>query len=405
MGYNMGECPADIYINKTYTGNGKRYPNRVPEDEEETGNSPVDRARAREAVGPTGKRGDMDTDAGSSMKRRREHGVGVALRRPPCAKRVEGPGGKRSRLYSVGTSSDLAAGDTRAIGRSPVRDGEQRVVGTGARAIGRSPVRRSGGRRNGAPTRGMPTVECHHTDRPETAAIAPVRAKAAGTASMDADAGSGMERRREHGVGAALRRLPCAKRVEGPGGKRPCLYLPGTSFDLAAGETRAIGRSPLRRPGGRRDGAPTRGMPTVECHHTDRPETAPVAQVRAKAAGVDAVAVAPVRAKAAGVDPAPVAPVRAKAMRIDPAAVALAESWMRAYGRPIAPAVMECLLSDGGRRLGRNSPLLGEAVRMAALRCADSPVDYIRALYRDWQARKITTEDDLEAYLDGMKVS
>ncbi len=290
MGYNMGECPADIYINKTYTGNGKRYPNRVPEDEEETGNSPVDRARAREAVGPTGTRGDMDADAGSGMERQWERGVGAALRRPPCAKRVEGPGGKRPRLYSVGIASDLTAGETRAIGRSPLRDGGRRAVGTGTRAIGRSPLR-DGGRR------------------------------------------------------------------------------------VAGTDAQAIGRSPVRRPGGRRNGAPTRGLLTAECHHTDRPETATVA------------------------------PVRAKAMRIDPAAVALAESWMRAYGRPIAPAVLECLLSEGGRRLGRNSPLLGEAVRMAALRCADSPVDYIRALYRDWQARKITTEDDLEAYLDGMKVS
>ncbi len=87
---------------------------------------------------------------------------------------------------------------------------------------------------------------------------------------------------------------------------------------------------------------------------------------------------------------------------IDPARDALAESWMRAYGKPIVPAVLECLLSDGGRRLGRDSSLLCEAVRMAALRCADSPVDYIRALYRDWQARGIFTEDDLELYLDGM---
>ncbi len=94
--------------------------------------------------------------------------------------------------------------------------------------------------------------------------------------------------------------------------------------------------------------------------------------------------------------------IRAKTTEIDPARDALAESWMRAYGKPIVPAVLECLLSDGSRRLGRDSPLLCEAVRMAALRCADSPVDYIRALYRDWQARGIFTEDDLEAYLDGM---
>ncbi len=383
MGYNMGECPADIYINKTYTGNGKRYPNRVPEDEEETGNSPVDRARAREAVGPTGTRGDMDADAGG-MEGQWERGVGAALRRPPCAKRVEGPDGKRPRLYSVGTASMDADAGSGMEGR--------REHGVGA-ALRRPPCARR--------------VEGPGGKQPRLYSV--------GTASMDADAGSGMEREWERGVGAALRRPPCAKRVEGPGGKQPCLYSPVTSSDLAAGETRAIGRSPLRdggrraagtdaraigrsplrdggrrvagmgaraigrspvrRPGGLRNGAPTRGLPTAECHYTECPETARVAPVRAKAMGVDA------------------------------AAVALAESWMRAYGRPIAPAVLECLLSEGGRRLGRNSPLLGEAVRMAALRCADSPVDYIRALYRDWQARKITTEDDLEAYLDGMKVS
>ena len=79
---------------------------------------------------------------------------------------------------------------------------------------------------------------------------------------------------------------------------------------------------------------------------------------------------------------------------------ALARAWEDAYGREPTPAVLKCLLWRCVRISSLAPPLVCEAVNMAALRCADSPVDYILALCRDWSRRGIRTVDALEEYLE-----
>ena len=77
------------------------------------------------------------------------------------------------------------------------------------------------------------------------------------------------------------------------------------------------------------------------------------------------------------------------------------QAWKSAYGKEPSPAMLEAVLFRGVSVCHFDLDVVCEAVKMAALRGADSPVDYILKLFRDWDRQKIRNVDDLEIYLDG----
>lgn len=74
--------------------------------------------------------------------------------------------------------------------------------------------------------------------------------------------------------------------------------------------------------------------------------------------------------------------------------------WINAYGKGPTHLVAASLFQRGAVVCGFDLEVVCEAIRIAALRCADSPVDYIFTLFRDWSTRKIKTEQDLDSYLE-----
>ena len=84
----------------------------------------------------------------------------------------------------------------------------------------------------------------------------------------------------------------------------------------------------------------------------------------------------------------------------DAARAAVAQSWEAAYGQSPNPAVLECLIHWALAVYQFDPAVLAEAINLSALRCADSPVDYIQALLRDWRRHKIRTPSQLEDYLE-----
>ena len=75
-------------------------------------------------------------------------------------------------------------------------------------------------------------------------------------------------------------------------------------------------------------------------------------------------------------------------------------AWINAYGKEPTPLVAASILQRGAVVCGFDIEVVCEAIRIAALRCADSPVDYIFTLFGDWSMRKIKTEQDLDSYLE-----
>ena len=77
----------------------------------------------------------------------------------------------------------------------------------------------------------------------------------------------------------------------------------------------------------------------------------------------------------------------------------LARSWENAFGKKPVPAALECLLYWG--EICQLEPeVMCEAVRKSALRCADSPVEYIVALFKDWKRHHVRTLEQMEDYLE-----
>ena len=78
----------------------------------------------------------------------------------------------------------------------------------------------------------------------------------------------------------------------------------------------------------------------------------------------------------------------------------LAQCWREAFGRDPTPAALDLVVHRGITLCALPPALLREAIRMAALRCADSPVDYMLTLFRDWRRRGIRTPEELDDYLE-----
>lgn len=68
-----------------------------------------------------------------------------------------------------------------------------------------------------------------------------------------------------------------------------------------------------------------------------------------------------------------------------------------AYGK--APPAAAEAVANMAILQGLDCSLIGEAVRMAAIRMVESPVDYISSLFRDWRYQHIQSSDDLGGYL------
>jgi len=77
------------------------------------------------------------------------------------------------------------------------------------------------------------------------------------------------------------------------------------------------------------------------------------------------------------------------------------QAWIDAYGREPNPSIVSAIMQRGLNVLHFDLGVVCEAISMTALRNADSPLDYIFRLFRDWDYRKIKTVSDLEAYLEG----
>ena len=77
------------------------------------------------------------------------------------------------------------------------------------------------------------------------------------------------------------------------------------------------------------------------------------------------------------------------------------QAWMDAYGREPNPTTVQAIMYHGLSLRGFDVSVVCQAIRMAALRNADSPLDYIIRLFKDWDHQRIRTIDDLDSYLEG----
>ena len=77
------------------------------------------------------------------------------------------------------------------------------------------------------------------------------------------------------------------------------------------------------------------------------------------------------------------------------------QAWINAYGREPNPSIVSTIIQYGITVYHFDLGVVCEAIKMTALRNADSPVDYIRKLFRDWEYHKIRTISDLDAYMEG----
>jgi DNA replication protein DnaD len=80
---------------------------------------------------------------------------------------------------------------------------------------------------------------------------------------------------------------------------------------------------------------------------------------------------------------------------------AIRRRWFEAFGVYPSPAIVEMVAWKGRMVCDFDMDVVGEAIRAAALRNADSPLDYILALFADWNRHHIRTMDQLDEYMDG----
>ena len=73
------------------------------------------------------------------------------------------------------------------------------------------------------------------------------------------------------------------------------------------------------------------------------------------------------------------------------------ESWQRHFGKALPPAAAESL-AWRTEMSGFEPGVLEEAVRIAASKCAESPIDYVICIIADWKDHNIRTKADAEKY-------
>ena len=79
---------------------------------------------------------------------------------------------------------------------------------------------------------------------------------------------------------------------------------------------------------------------------------------------------------------------------------AIRRRWIDAFGQFPTPAIVETVERMGRKVYELEPDVIGEAIHTAALRNADSPLDYIMALLSDWKRHGIKTMRDLDGYLE-----
>jgi hypothetical protein len=78
---------------------------------------------------------------------------------------------------------------------------------------------------------------------------------------------------------------------------------------------------------------------------------------------------------------------------------AVDSAWREFYGKPPTPAVKNQLSTRGALQFGFEPDVIRAAIRLAAVKNAESPVDYIDELFRNWSVYHVHTSDDLSRYL------
>ena len=73
-------------------------------------------------------------------------------------------------------------------------------------------------------------------------------------------------------------------------------------------------------------------------------------------------------------------------------------AWRTHFGRDPGPAVGE-ELARRADLLGFGAELMEMAISITAVRCTDSPMDYLGEVLRDWKSAKVRTVQDAERYL------
>ena len=77
------------------------------------------------------------------------------------------------------------------------------------------------------------------------------------------------------------------------------------------------------------------------------------------------------------------------------------QEWMDAFGREPNPSIVQAIMYHGLSLRRFDVSVVCQAIGMAAMRNADSPLDYIIRLFKDWDHHKIASIDDLDSYLEG----
>ena len=80
-------------------------------------------------------------------------------------------------------------------------------------------------------------------------------------------------------------------------------------------------------------------------------------------------------------------------------AAAVDSAWREFYGKPPTPVVKNQLATRGALQFGFEPDVIRAAIRLAAVRNVESPVDYIDELFRNWSAYHVRNSDDLSQYL------
>ncbi|MBQ8087050.1 MAG: DnaD domain protein [Clostridia bacterium] len=73
-------------------------------------------------------------------------------------------------------------------------------------------------------------------------------------------------------------------------------------------------------------------------------------------------------------------------------------TWNEYFGKSPYPIVIEQIVQRGIQACGFEAGVVREAIRLASMRNAESPLDYIFTLFRDWALHGIRTTGDLERY-------
>lgn len=73
--------------------------------------------------------------------------------------------------------------------------------------------------------------------------------------------------------------------------------------------------------------------------------------------------------------------------------------WAKNFGKPPTPAQAEAVVDITRTFKLRDPPILELAIELAATHGVNGPVEYIRAVYRDWSWKGLKTIDDIDYYV------